>query len=101
MPNSNILPIFFYVYILHSQKDSNNYIGYTTNLRRRLEEHRKGYSFATKFRLPFKLIYSELCCNEQDAKQREKYLKTTKGRRFLAKRLRNWLLANRNIWHLD
>ena len=68
-------------------KDGNNYIGYTNNLKRRLEEHKKGLNFSTKFRLPFKLIYFEGCLNEFDAKRREKYLKTTQGRRFLGLRL--------------
>jgi putative endonuclease len=79
--------MFFYVYSLESQKDGNKYIGYTNNLKRRLEEHKKGLSFATKFRLPFRLIYFEGCLNEEDAKRRERYLKTTQGRRFLGLRL--------------
>jgi putative endonuclease len=79
--------MFFYVYVLESLKDKNRYIGYTNNLKRRLEEHKKGLSFSTKYRLPFKLIYFEGCINEEDAKRRERYLKTTQGRRFLGLRL--------------
>jgi len=37
--------------------------------------------------LPFRLIYFEGCLNEEDAKRREGYLKTTQGRRFLGLRL--------------
>jgi putative endonuclease len=79
--------MFFYVYVLKSLKDFNLYIGYTNNLKRRLEEHKKGLSFATKFRLPFNLIYFEGCLGQEDAKRREDYLKTTQGRRFLGLRL--------------
>ena len=79
--------MFFTVYVLQSIKDGNRYIGYTSNLKRRIEEHSKGKSFATSFRLPFKLIYYEGCTNRQDATRREKYLKTTQGRRFLGLRL--------------
>lgn len=79
--------LFHYVYVMESLKDFNCYIGYTSNLKRRLEEHKKGQNFSTKFRLPFKLIYFEACFNEQDAKRREHYLKTTQGRRFLGLRL--------------
>lgn len=82
--------MLFSVYILESEVDGNKYIGFTTNLRRRLEEHNKGKSFATKYRLPMKLIYSEICTNEEDARRREKYFKTTDGRRFLAKRLKSY-----------
>ena len=87
---SIILPRLFYVYVLESLKDGERYIGYTVNLKRRLEEHKRGLSFATKPRLPMKLIYVEACTNEHDAKRREQYLKTTRGRRFLAKRLKTY-----------
>ena len=79
--------MFFYTYILESLLDGKRYIGYTNNLRRRIEEHQKGYSFATKFRRPFKLIYFEGCLNENDAKRRERYMKTTQGNRFMGLRL--------------
>ncbi len=80
--------MFFYAYILESAKDGNHYIGYTSDLKRRFEEHNQGQSTATSLRRPLKLIYYEACLDERDAKQRERYLKTTAGRRFLAKRLR-------------
>jgi len=79
--------MFFYSYVLESLKDGNRYIGYTNNLKRRIEEHKKGLSFSTKFRLPFKLIYFEGCLSQDDAKRREDYLKGTQGRRFLGLRL--------------
>ena len=82
--------MFFYTYVLRSLKDDENYIGYTNNLRRRLEEHNLGKNFSTKSRRPLKLIYFEACLNKEDAEQREKYFKSTIGRRYLSKRLRNW-----------
>lgn len=87
MPGNTTSSMFFYVYVLESLKDSERYIGYTNNLKRRVEEHNGGLSFSTKFRLPFKVIYFEGCTNENDAKRREGYLKTTQGRRFLGLRL--------------
>ena len=87
MPSNTTSRMFFYTYVLESLKDGDRYIGYTNNLRKRLEEHRKRLSFATKFRLPFRLIYFEGCLNSEDAKRREDYLKTTQGRRFLGLRL--------------
>ena len=97
MPSNKTSQVFFYTYILQSLQDLNNYIGYTHDLRERLEEHHKGYSFSTKFRRPFRLLYYEACLDEDDAKQREKYFKSTAGRRFLAKRLRHFR-AN-FVWH--
>jgi len=90
MPSNTTSSVFFYVYVLESLKDGERYIGFTNNLKRRFEEHKKGLSFSTKFRLPFQLIYFEGCLNEQDAKRREGYLKTTQGRRFLGLRLINF-----------
>ena len=100
MPSNKTSPVFFYTYILQSLKDGDNYIGYTNNLKKRLEEHCQGKSFATRHRRPFKLIYYEACLDEEDAKQREKYFKTTNGRRFLAKRLMHFRRAN-FVWHLS
>ena len=87
MPSNTTSSMFFYTYVLRSVLDDRLYIGYTHNLRKRLEEHKKGKSFATKLRLPFKLIYFEGCLDEQDARRRERFLKTTQGRRFLGLRL--------------
>jgi len=90
MPGATTTMVFFYVYVLESLKDKKRYIGFTTNIRKRLEEHQKGKSFATKSRLPMKCIYIEACTNRNDAERREKYLKTTRGRRFLVKRLKSY-----------
>jgi putative endonuclease len=93
--------MFFWVYVLESLKDGKLYIGYTANLKRRLEEHKKGQSFATKFRLPFKTIYLEACLNQQDAKRREHYLKGTQGRRFLGLRLLEYGRVNKKRLALE
>lgn len=88
MPSNTTSSMFFYVYVLRSVIDDKLYIGYTNNLRKRIEEHNKGKSFATKPRLPLKLIYFEGCLDKEDAKRRENYLKTTQGRRFIGLRLK-------------
>ena len=90
MPSTTTSMVFFYVYVLESLKDGKRYIGYTDNLRRRIEEHQKGKSLSTKPRLPMKLIYFEACTDKEDAQRREEYFKATGGRRFLAKRLRSY-----------
>lgn len=87
MPSNTTSSMFFYVYVLESERDGKRYIGYTNNLSRRIEEHKKALSRATKYRLPIKLIYFEGCLDQEDAKRRENYLKTTQGRRFLGLRL--------------
>jgi len=57
----------FYVYLLHSTKDNGFYIGFSTDLKRRLSEHTRGDSFATKSRGPWKLIYYEAYTEREDA----------------------------------
>jgi putative endonuclease len=81
----------FYVYLLHSIADDGFYIGYTTNLRRRLVEHKQGASFATRHRGPWKLIYYEAYADQCDAQGRERYLKSGGARRFLRTQLRHYL----------
>lgn len=90
MPSNTTSRMFFFVYVLESLKDHQRYIGYTNNLKNRLKEHEDGKNFSTKPRLPLKLIYFEGCLDETDARRRERYLKTTQGRRFLGLRLVNY-----------
>ncbi len=82
--------LYYGVYVLESLKDNKRYVGFTTNLKKRIKDHNAGNVFSTKFRRPFKLIYAEICLNLEDAVRREGYLKTTGGRRFLAKRLKKY-----------
>lgn len=81
----------FYVYVLQSETDDGLYIGFSTDLRRRLKEHQAGKSFATSYRGPWRLIYYEAYLEEADAVGREEYLKSGGGRRFLKAQLRNHL----------
>ena len=80
----------YYVYILFSEKDNRFYVGFTTNLDRRIGEHLKGLVSSTKNRLPLKLVYYEVCLDQEDATHREKYLKTTYGKRYIKNRLKNY-----------
>ena len=77
----------FYVYVLRSESDSGFYIGFSTDLKRRLSEHIRGASFATKSRGPWKVIYYEAYTEREDAEGREKFLKSGAGRRFLRAQL--------------
>lgn len=78
-----------YVYVLRSIKDGRLYVGYTTNLKRRLTEHNAGMVSSTKHRIPFKLIYYEACAHQADALRRERYLKTTYGKRYIKGRVKS------------
>jgi len=82
---------FYYIYVLQSGKDHNFYIGLTGDIKKRLEEHSSGKVSQTKSRRPLELIYWEGCLNQKDAARREKYLKTTWGKRYINSRLKQYL----------
>ncbi len=81
----------YYVYVLRSERDRQFYTGYTADLLQRLEAHAAGQVESTSHRRPLHLIYWEGCLNQQDATRREKYLKSTWGKRYLKNRLRLFL----------
>ncbi|MGA2623412.1 MAG: GIY-YIG nuclease family protein [Bacteroidota bacterium] len=82
---------YYYVYALRSLADGNFYVGFTTDLRARLEEHFSGRVLSTKNRLPLQLVYWEGCLNRSDATRREKYLKSSWGKRYIKNRLKAYL----------
>jgi len=84
---------FFYVYVLRSlSKKDYIYVGFTTDLKRRLTEHNSGSEFSTKPHIPYDLIFYEAYLNVKDAKRREEYFKTTKGKTTLRTMLKEYFL---------
>lgn len=81
----------FYTYILKSKKDGKFYIGFTQDLRKRFKEHNDGKSTYTKGRGPYELIYYEACLDKEDARSRELYLKSGRGRCYINSRLKHFL----------
>lgn len=81
----------YYTYVLRSKQDGKWYTGSTLDLRKRLKEHNDNKVFSTKGKGPYDLIYYEASVVMQDAKVREKYLKTGMGKRYLKNRLRRFL----------
>lgn len=77
----------FYVYIL-KLKNRQIYTGFTDDLKRRIREHKLGKVKFTSKRLPVKLIHYEGYLLKEDAQRRERYLKTTEGKRFLRQQLK-------------
>ena len=63
------------------------YKGMTNNLDRRLREHVLGNTQTTSGMKDPIIVYKEEYNNFVDARQRELYLKTAAGRRFLKKKI--------------
>jgi len=73
-----------FVYILQSERDHKYYIGYTTDVEKRLAYHNSGRQRSTRFRTPFRLVLFEEFTTVQEALKREKQLKSYKcGEAFL------------------
>jgi putative endonuclease len=79
------------IYVLFSEKDAMLYVGYSSNLHNRILNHNSGGTKSTASRRPLKLIFCEFYLFEKDARNREKYLKTTAGKRALKLMLRSTL----------
>jgi len=79
----------YIVYLLLSIKDNRTYLGSTDNLERRLKEHEYGECKSTKNCRPLKLIYTEEYATIEEARKRERYLKTRHGRRELKRIFEN------------
>jgi len=85
----------YYTYILESTKTKERYHGFTpTNVFLRLEKHNSGFVKSTKHNVPWKIIYYEAHLSRKDAIRREKYFKTTDGKRAIRLMLRSYFLQN-------
>ncbi|PIR79783.1 MAG: excinuclease ABC subunit C [Candidatus Levybacteria bacterium CG10_big_fil_rev_8_21_14_0_10_35_13] len=85
---------FFYVYVLQSKNKDFIYVGITANLKKRFFEHNNKEELSTKAYTPLKLIFYEAYRNEKDARRREEYFKTTKGKTTLRMMLREYFKNN-------
>ena len=78
---------WYHVYLLRSLKNGSFYIGYTKDIKKRLKEHNAGLIGYTKKYTPWILIYYESFLSLEDAKIREKSLKSF-GRAYSQLKLR-------------
>jgi len=74
------------VYVLQNSK-GDFYKGMTNNLARRISEHKRGTTQSTKNMHGLKVIYTEEFSDRIEARNRELYLKSSAGRRFLKTKL--------------
>ena len=81
----------YYVYILRSETTGMLYTGFSANLRQRLKQHFAGDVHTTSRMQKIELIFYEAFKQKVDAQGREKYFKTTKGKRALKLMLANTL----------
>jgi len=71
------------VYVIRSTATGKRYVGITNCLERRLAEHRSRNSKAGQLLGDFELLHTEVFQNYKEARKREKFLKSGRGRRWL------------------
>lgn len=79
----------FYVYVLQSLRDHKLYTGFSKDLKKRIAFHNQGINDSTKYRRPLRLIYYEAYYNEEDARKRERFLKSGRGREIIREQIKN------------
>ena len=77
------------VYAIHSLKDGRIYVGFSSNVERRVNEHNLGKTKSTKGFRPWKLFFTENVGTRFEARKREKYWKSGTGKEQLKELLKN------------
>jgi len=77
----------FYAYVLKSENHDYFYKGHCQDLEKRLAQHNSGMTISIRPYIPFEIVYFEEFESESEAILREKYFKTSSGRKFLKKML--------------
>jgi putative endonuclease len=75
----------YFVYVLRSASSGRLYKGFCSDLEKRLSEHNSGKTKSTRPFIPWEIVYFERIESIKDAIKREKFLKTSAGRRYLKK----------------
>jgi putative endonuclease len=81
----------YYFYVLRFIKNRKLYYGFTSDLKRRISDHKSKQSDFTSRNGEFNLIFYEAYLNKKDAQEAEKYFKTGHGREVLNEKLKNYL----------
>ena len=81
--------IMFHVYVLYSEAFNKIYVGMTSNIEKRVFAHNnlpKGWT--ARFR-PWEVVHTESFSTKAEALQREKQLKSSRGREFIWNMIKN------------
>jgi len=71
----------YWIYILKSIDHDKTYVGFTNDPERRIVEHNSGKSTYTNKFKPWKLVYKEAAADRLKARKRERYFKSSAGRK--------------------
>jgi len=79
----------YFVYVIGSDTNSKlvTYVGYTNNLKKRLNLHNKGKGAKFTRGRCWRIIYTEKCDTKREAKSREYYIKKNRNLRNFIKNI--------------
>ena len=77
----------FFVNVLYSDGFDRYYVGLSENVDKRLKEHNEGQNKSTKPYIPWRVVHLEEYKTRNEARTREKYLKSASGRRWRKKNI--------------
>ncbi len=72
-----------FCYILFSSRLDKYYVGSTTDMERRMEEHNRGKEKFSSTGVPWILVYKEIFEELADARKREIEIKKQKSRKYI------------------
>jgi putative endonuclease len=78
-----IINNMYTVYVLRSIQRKYLYVGLSNNIERRVKQHQEGREQTTRPYRPFELVYNEQFHTRQEARARERYLKSGSGKEWL------------------
>lgn len=81
----------FYAYVLRSINFERNYVGFTQDVKTRLNQHNSGKTKSTKPFKPWRLLFSEEFDSKEEALKREKWLKSGIDREYIKEK---WLRSS-------
>jgi putative endonuclease len=73
----------YFTYVLLSERTGRRYTGSCEDVDERLRRHNAGHSPSTRHGVPWKIVHCESFETRTDAVQRERFLKSGKGRAVL------------------
>jgi len=77
----------FYAYVIKSVDHGFYYKGHCEDVEERLKQHNSGMTGSIRPYIPFILIYKEGFNTREEAVLRERYFKSSAGRRYLKNKL--------------
>ena len=84
-----LMSMKYFVYVIECCQSKKRYTGLSRDPQKRLVEHNSGKSKFTSGYGPWRVVYTELAGELPAARQREKYLKTASGRKWLGRHVRD------------